>query len=80
MSGELTQFPTKEADPVIATEAMGLVLVEADKAVVLVILVDHVSRLVGWYAIMGFSLDKEKMNNKNHWRVSCGIPMVLKGD
>lgn len=44
------------------TQAMNLVLVEADKAIVLVILVDHISCLVGWYSIMGFSLDNGQMN------------------
>ena len=41
-----TQFTTEEADPVVATEAMSLVLVEADKTIFLVILVDHISGLV----------------------------------
>lgn len=68
MSDERTQFSTEEADPVVATEAMSLVLVQADKAVVLVVLVDHISCLVGWYAIVGFSLDRGKMNSKNQWR------------
>lgn len=66
---ERTQFSTEEADPVVATEAMSLVLVEADKAIVLVILVDHISCQVGRCAIMGFSLDKERMNDKSQSRV-----------
>lgn len=69
VSDERTQFSTEEADPVVATEAVSLVLVEADEAVVFVILVDHVSCLVGRYAIVGFSLDEGKMNDKNQWRV-----------
>lgn len=42
---------------------MSLVLVEADKAIVLVILVDHISGLVGWYAVMSFSLKTENLGN-----------------
>ncbi len=63
-SAARTQFPTQEADPVVVTEAMCLVLVEADEAVVLVIPVNHVSCLVGRCAIMSLSLDKEGNNSK----------------
>lgn len=69
VSKKHTQFSTEEADLVVATEAMSLVLVEADKTIVLVILVDHISCLVQWYAIMGFSLDKGMMKVKNDWRM-----------
>lgn len=81
VSDEHTQFSTQETDPVVATEAVSLVFVEADKAVVFVILMDHVSCLVGWYAIMGFSLDKRKMNAKtllqNIIVKLCDITVVL---
>lgn len=42
---------------------MRLVLVQTDKAIVLVMLVDHVSGLVGFDAIVSFSLDRRKMTN-----------------
>lgn len=45
------------------TQAMSLVFVETDKAIVLVFLVDHISRLVGWNAVMGFSLDSGNMRD-----------------
>ncbi|KAF3833366.1 hypothetical protein F7725_027031 [Dissostichus mawsoni] len=62
----------KEADSVVATEAMSLVLVEADEAVVLIILVDHISRLVGRYAIMGLSLDKIIQNKSELLDITYG--------
>lgn len=58
---ERTQFSTKEAHSVVATEAMSLVPVEADKAIVLVILMNNISRLVVRDAIVGFSLSKRQV-------------------
>lgn len=59
-SQEPTQFPTEEANPVVVTQPMSLVLVEADEAVVPVAPVDHVSGLVGPSAIVGFSLEERR--------------------
>lgn len=64
INDKLTKFSTKETDSVVATEAMSLVLVETDKTIVLGFLMDHVSCLVGRYAIKGFSLDKGKADYK----------------
>lgn len=76
-SPEHTQLSTQEADPVVATEAMSLVLVKADKTVVFVILVNHISCLVGWYAIMGFSLDKGKSINDSIFISKTSFSMIL---
>lgn len=53
-----TQLPTEKANPVVVTQAMKLVFVETDEAIVLVILVDHVSGLVGRFPIKRLRLDK----------------------
>lgn len=60
-SDEHTQFSTKEAHSVVATEAMSLVPVEADKAIVLVILMNNISCLVVRDAIVGFNLSRRKV-------------------
>lgn len=52
-----TQFSTQKADSVVLTQAVRLVLVPADKTIVLVVLVDQISGLVARYTIMGFSLN-----------------------
>lgn len=59
-----TQFSTEEANPVVVTEAMRLIFVETDKAIVLVMLVDHIACLVGFNAIVSFSLDKGNTNDR----------------
>lgn len=73
---EHTQFSTEEADSVVLAVAILLVLVEAHKAVVLVIPVDHFSCLVGRNAIKGFSLDigrtkKMTSNGSADFREEC---------
>lgn len=40
---------------------MSLVLIEADKTIVLVVLVNDISSLAGWDAIVGFSLNKRNI-------------------
>lgn len=53
-----TQLPAEEAHSVVVTQSVSLVLVEADKTVVLVVLVNDVSSLARWDAVEGFSLNE----------------------
>lgn len=58
---QLTQLSTEEAHSVVAAQSLSLVLIEADKTIVLVVLINDVSSLAGWDAIVGFSLNKRNM-------------------
>lgn len=57
---KITQFSTQEPDLVIVTQAMNLVLVQADKSKLLADLVDDISCLVERYSILGLDLNKDR--------------------